>query len=103
MNDDSLLIRPTRCGREKRWTPKRSGNYLKEELSGLDGPVTVRQFHSGFSNLTYLITVGETELVLRRPPIGKKARTAHDMNREYRILSALKPVFPYVPAPLALL
>ena len=76
------------------------GAYLKENLTGLDGPVSVHQFHSGFSNLTYLITVGKTELVLRRPPFGKKARTAHDMNREYRILSALKPVFPYVPAPL---
>ena len=78
----------------------RIGNYLKKELPGLDGPVTVHQFHSGFSNLTYLITIGGTELVLRRPPVGKKAKTAHDMNREYRILSALKPVFPYVPAPL---
>ncbi len=74
--------------------------YLKTKLPGLDGPVTVRQFHSGFSNLTYLITIGDTELVLRRPPFGKKARTAHDMGREFRILRALKPVFPYVPAPL---
>jgi aminoglycoside phosphotransferase (APT) family kinase protein len=76
-------------------------DYLRTTLTGLDGPVKVNQFHSGFSNLTYLITVGETELVLRRPPFGKKARTAHDMNREFRILSALKPVFPYVPAPLS--
>ncbi|MCB2145302.1 MAG: phosphotransferase family protein [Deltaproteobacteria bacterium] len=76
-------------------------SYLKEKLPDLEGPVTVRQFHSGFSNLTYLISVGETELVLRRPPFGKKAKTAHDMGREYRILSALKPVFPYVPEPLA--
>jgi aminoglycoside phosphotransferase (APT) family kinase protein len=75
--------------------------YLKANLPGLDGLATVHQFHSGFSNLTYLITVGKTELVLRRPPFGKKAKTAHDMSREYRILSALKPVFPHVPAPLA--
>jgi aminoglycoside phosphotransferase (APT) family kinase protein len=75
--------------------------YLKEKLPDLDGLVTVQQFHSGFSNLTYLVSVGETELVLRRPPFGKKAKTAHDMSREYRILSALKPVFPYVPEPLA--
>ncbi len=75
--------------------------FLKDRLPGLEGPVAVRQFHSGFSNLTYLVTVGETELVLRRPPFGRKAKTAHDMNREYRILNALKPVFPYVPAPLA--
>jgi len=75
--------------------------YLKKRLPDLNGRVTVRQFHSGFSNLTYLIGVGETELVLRRPPFGKKAKTAHDMSREYRILSALKPVFPHVPQPLA--
>ena len=75
--------------------------YLKEKLPHLDGPATVRQFHSGFSNLTYLISMGETELVLRRPPFGKKAKTAHDMSREYRILRALRPVFPHVPEPLA--
>lgn len=75
--------------------------YLKDTLPGLDGPVSIRQFHSGFSNLTYLITVGGTQLVLRRPPFGRKARSAHDMNREYRILRALKPVFPYVPKTLA--
>ena len=52
----------------------RIGNYLKKELPGLDGPVRVRQFHSGFSNLTYLLTIGGTELVLRRPPVGKKPK-----------------------------
>ena len=75
--------------------------YLKANLPDMDGPVTVRQFHSGFSNLTYLISMGETELVLRRPPFGRKAKSAHDMRREYRILRALKPVFPIVPEPLA--
>ena len=75
--------------------------YLRETLSIPGGPMSIRQFQSGYSNLTYLISVGGTELVLRRPPFGKKARTAHDMGREYRILSALKPVFPYAPAPLA--
>ncbi|WP_319524620.1 phosphotransferase family protein [uncultured Desulfosarcina sp.] len=75
--------------------------YLKATLKELDGPVSIRQFHSGYSNLTYLISVGARELVLRRPPFGKKARSAHDMNREYCILSALAPVFPYVPSPLA--
>jgi aminoglycoside phosphotransferase (APT) family kinase protein len=40
-------------------------------------------------------------MVLRRPPFGKKAKSAHDMGREYRILSALRPVFPYCPKPLA--
>ena len=75
--------------------------YLKATLKDLDGPLGIRQFHSGFSNLTYLITAGSRELVLRRPPFGKKARSAHDMKREYRILRALQPVFSYVPSPLA--
>ena len=74
--------------------------HLKDNLPGLDGPVTIKQFHSGFSNLTYLVTIGRTDLVLRRPPFGHKAKTAHDMSREFRILTALKPVFPYVPRPL---
>lgn len=75
--------------------------YLRDVMPIPDAPMSIRQFHSGYSNLTYLIAVGGTELVLRRPPFGKKARTAHDMNREYRILSALRPVFPYAPKPLA--
>jgi aminoglycoside phosphotransferase (APT) family kinase protein len=74
--------------------------YLKDTIPGLSGDLVVEQFPSGFSNLTYLIKVGETDLVLRRPPFGRKAKSAHDMGREYRILSALNPVFPYCPRPL---
>jgi aminoglycoside phosphotransferase (APT) family kinase protein len=75
--------------------------YLKDAIPGLAGSLTVKQFPSGFSNLTYFLKVGETELVLRRPPFGRKAKTAHDMSREYRILKALHPVFPYCPEALA--
>ena len=74
--------------------------FVQANLPGLNGPATIRQFHSGFSNLTYLIGLGETELVLRRPPFGRRAKSAHDMSREYRILKALMPVFPHVPKPL---
>ena len=76
-------------------------DYLKSTIPGLEGQVAVEQFHSGYSNLTYLIRIGDTDMVLRRPPFGKKARSAHDMHREYRILTALKPIFPYVPEPVA--
>ena len=75
--------------------------FLKENIPGLSGPLTVEQFPSGYSNLTYLVRIGNKELVLRRPPFGRKAKTAHDMGREYRILKALNPVFPYCPEPLA--
>ena len=59
----------------------------------------VRQFTSGASNLTFVLRYpsGE-ELVLRRPPAGTKAASAHDMGREFRVQSALRPVFGKVPA-----
>lgn len=61
-----------------------------------DGMPEVRQFSGGASNLTYLLRYPATDLILRRPPAGTKARGAHDMGREYRIQAALAPLFPYV-------
>ena len=74
--------------------------FLKDNISGLSGDLTVKQFPRGASNLTYLLTIGDREIVLRRPPHGYKAKSAHDMSREYRVLEALHPVFPYAPRPL---
>ncbi len=74
--------------------------YLNRHLPDLAAPLTVEQFPAGFSNLTYLLRSGDRELVLRRPPVGAKIKTAHDMSREYRILSHLYPVYPKVPRPL---
>ena len=62
----------------------------------------VLQFRSGASNLTYLLKYPGRELVLRRPPVGTKAVSAHDMKREYLIQSRLKPVYPLVPSMIAL-
>jgi len=67
-----------------------------DDPSGLDGVPDVRQFPGGASNLTYLLTYPSRALVLRRPPAGAKARSAHDMRREHTIQSRLAPVFPYV-------
>jgi len=75
--------------------------FLKGSIPGLSGELAISQFPSGYSNLTYLLAVGKREFVLRRPPFGTKAKTAHDMSREYKILKALQPVFPYCPEPLA--
>ena len=75
--------------------------YLRDTLSGLQGQIEISQFPSGFSNLTYLVRFGDRDLVLRRPPFGKKAKSAHDMLREYRILKTLKPHFRYCPEALA--
>jgi len=92
--------RPVKVREGEELDVKKVGEFLKDSISGLEGDLIVEQFPSGFSNLTYMIKVGEKELVLRRPPFGRKAKTAHDMGREYRILSALNPVFPYCPKPL---
>ena len=75
-------------------------DYLNARLPNLSAPLIVEQFSAGFSNLTYLLRSGDRELVLRRPPVGAKIKTAHDMSREYRILSHLYPVYPKVPRPL---
>ncbi|MFT4263417.1 MAG: phosphotransferase family protein [Nocardioides sp.] len=61
-----------------------------------EGLPEVRQFAGGASNLTYLLRYPGADLVLRRPPGGTKARSAHDMGREFRIQSALAGAFPYV-------
>ncbi len=75
-------------------------DYLSSHLPEVSGPVIVEQFPAGFSNLTYLLRFADRELVLRRPPIGAKIKSAHDMSREYRILSHLYPVYKKVPRPL---
>ena len=65
---------------------------------GLTGPLGLLQFQGGASNLTYLVTDATgLSLVLRKPPHGVKAASAHDMGREARVLSALGPVL--APAP----
>jgi aminoglycoside phosphotransferase (APT) family kinase protein len=74
--------------------------WLAQQDAGLTGPLDIRQFPGGASNLTYLVRQGEREWVLRRPPFGTKAKSAHDMGREFRVLSALHRVFPYAPRPL---
>jgi aminoglycoside phosphotransferase (APT) family kinase protein len=71
--------------------------YLRDRLPVETGRLSVRQFPSGHSNLTYSLQLGARELVLRRPPFGSKVKSAHDMGREFRVLSKLHSV--YAPAP----
>lgn len=70
--------------------------------AGIRGIPEVRQFAGGASNLTYLLRYPDRDLVLRRPPVGAKPSSGHDMAREYRIQSLLAPVYPYVPAMIGL-
>ena len=84
-------------------------DYLRQHLPELmpgehldRTTIEVEQFPGGHSNLTYLVRLGGHEFVLRRPPFGPVAPTAHDMPREYRLLVAINPLFPLAPRPYLL-
>ncbi len=83
--------------------------WLRDRLPGCGIPgldasrdPTLLQFPGGHSNLTYLLTYGDVDIVVRRPPVGPVPPTAHDMAREYRWLSAMHRVFPLAPRPYLL-
>ena len=79
-------------------------DYLRGRIEGAEGGITVEQFPSGHSNLTYLLRTNKVgrEYVLRRGPLGPVALRAHDMAREFRLLEMLHPHFPPAPAVLFL-
>ena len=74
--------------------------HLEPVLGSNVSELQVSQFPGGHSNLTYLLSSGDAKWVLRRPPFGSKVKSAHDMSREYKILSALKSVYSYGPIPI---
>jgi aminoglycoside phosphotransferase (APT) family kinase protein len=89
---------------EDRFDVRALDAWLRERDPSLNGPPEdperppqVHQFSGGASNLTYLLTYPDRELVMRRPPPGAKAASAHDMKREFHIQEALSCVYPYVP------
>lgn len=95
-----MIDEPTSIRQGEDLDLKKIESFLKDTVPGVEGDITIKQFPGGYSNLTYAISSSTREMVLRRPPFGKKAKTAHDMGREYKMLKALKPVFPYCPEPL---
>ena len=91
---------PVRAGEEV--DVERLAAFIREALPYMPATsIHVQQFPSGYSNLTYLVRTGEESMILRRPPVGVAIATAHDMSREYRILSHLSPVYEKAPKPLA--
>jgi aminoglycoside phosphotransferase (APT) family kinase protein len=99
--------REVRAAEDLDWTALAA--YLRRHLpelhiAGLDvsADMEVSQFPGGHSNLTYLVRLGEAEIVIRRPPLGPIPPKAHDMAREFRWLDALHPVYPLAPRPYLL-
>ncbi|MEM9564020.1 MAG: phosphotransferase family protein [Actinomycetota bacterium] len=95
---------PVRPGEDLDWVGIEA--HLRDHLPAdvdTSGPFRVEQFPNGSANLTYLIAFGPTELVLRRPPFGTLAPGAHDMQREFRVLSRLWEHFDRAPRAYLLL
>jgi len=63
--------------------------YLPQHLDDFQGPITVRKFSDGQSNPTYCLTCGTRKYVLRRKPPGQLLKSAHAVDREYRVMKAL--------------
>src|SRR5882724_7627927 len=97
MSADFDKTAPIRAGEEL--PVERLESWLKGHLPDSAGPLTIEQFPAGHSNLTYLLRCGTKEFVLRRPPFGNQVKSAHDMGREFRVLSRLCNVFPAAPRP----
>lgn len=79
--------------------------FLVKNLPDLQGAASaadlrLTKFAGGYSNLTYRLELGNYDMVLRRPPFGANIKSGHDMEREYRILSGLKPLYAAVPRPI---
>ena len=100
MGENSLLDQsaPVRSGEELDVAALQK--YLLANLAGAAGELKIEQFPRGFSNLTYLLRLGEQELVLRRPPFGANIKSAHDMGREYHILRGLEGIYAKAPRTL---
>lgn len=98
----ALIDQPKAVRAEDGFDIKAVDAWLKSRIEGLAGAPELEQFSRGASNLTYRLRYPDRDLILRRPPPGTKAKSAHNMVREYEVQKALKPVFPWVPEMLAL-
>jgi aminoglycoside phosphotransferase (APT) family kinase protein len=89
---------PIRAGEEL--DREKLNAYLKEFVPAIGEVRSITQFPGGFSNLTYCLKTDSKEYVLRRPPFGANIKSAHDMGREFKVLTLLKPHYSKVPEPV---
>jgi aminoglycoside phosphotransferase (APT) family kinase protein len=85
-----MLDQPTNIRAGEELDAQKLLDYLRDKVEGFDREIFIRQFPGGYSNLTYFILAGEHEYVLRRPPFGANIKSAHDMEREFTVLSKLR-------------
>lgn len=80
--------------------PGALNSYLRSNLPDVGDVLEVTQFAGGFSNLTYCLKTADKEYVMRRPPFGANIKSAHDMGREFKVLTLLKSCYKKAPEPL---
>lgn len=78
---------------------ERVGRYLERHVEGFRRPMTARKFSGGQSNPTFLIEAASGSYVLRRQPPGQLLKSAHAVDREYRVIEALSRTPVPVPRP----
>ena len=84
----SADVTPIRPGHE--FDVDRLAYYLASHLEGVSGTLTARQFRGGQSNPTFLVETGDRRFVLRKKPPGRLLPSAHMIEREYRVMHALR-------------
>lgn len=96
MTESSVVDRGGRIREGEELDIERVDAWLRSQGVPLDGMPEITQYSGGASNWTYRLKYANRDLILRRPPSGTKAKSAHDMQREYLIQRALKPAYPCV-------
>ncbi|MEQ1586169.1 MAG: phosphotransferase family protein [Cyclobacteriaceae bacterium] len=84
-----MLDQPTQTRAGEELDVQKLQDYLSEKVPGFDKEISIKQFPGGYSNLTYFIQADDHEYVLRRPPFGANIKSAHDMEREFTVLTKL--------------
>ena len=95
-----FIDNPTKIRKGEGLDNKILNNYLSNFLDIDKSNFELLQFPSGFSNLTYLIKSNNKEYILRKPPVGAKIKSGHDMSREFNVLSALDKDYKKSPSPI---
>ena len=100
-SNDSVVDKSAPVRRGEEIDSARLACLMASQLGGApEAALIVEQFPSGFSNLTYSVRRGNDEYVLRRPPFGNQVKSAHDMGREFHVLSKLSAVYELAPKPV---
>lgn len=94
---NSIIDRPESVRKGEALNSDQLAKYLKAHLPNVGELQQIKQFKGGASNLTYQLDFEQNSYILRRPPIGTKAKSAHNMQREFDVMQRLQPYYSYLP------